>query len=282
MVNVRQLISNFWQNQRHYRLLNFKHAASSEGKYFDLNNAIFLPRGGNVGVLLLHGYTSNHNEFLELADYLADRGITVLAPSIAGHGTTEDNLSQTNIIDWQRSVGQSFDFLKQQVDKVYIVGSSFGGNLALDYATGASPYIAGLVTVATPIFMRRHKFLKSCLYSYGWFKKAQRKKFREKYLMKEIHSKTFYGTMPIPSLFRFFRFIKDITIPTLAKVTAPTLVVQSRNDKVVDPISADYIFKNLGSKDKQLMLVDRPVHGLVLSAAHWEVFEAIYRFVSKK
>ena len=56
--------------------------------------ALFV-RGGPRGVLCLHGFTGTPFEVRPLAEALAGRGYTVLAPVLAGHCGTIDELACT-------------------------------------------------------------------------------------------------------------------------------------------------------------------------------------------
>jgi len=89
-----------------------KDSNSSLKNLLNDNKAIFFPRSSDVGVLLLHSYTSTPYEFADLAMYLADKDITAYVPTIAGHGTTPDDLAKTTIDDWQKSAEDAYLFLK--------------------------------------------------------------------------------------------------------------------------------------------------------------------------
>ena len=51
--------------------------------------------GGDVGCLVLHGFTATPSEVRWLAEHLAGQGHTVYAPRLAGHGTTPEALART-------------------------------------------------------------------------------------------------------------------------------------------------------------------------------------------
>ena len=47
----------------------------------------FRHEGGEVGVLLCHGFTGSPQSLRPWAEYLAERGLTVALPLLPGHGT---------------------------------------------------------------------------------------------------------------------------------------------------------------------------------------------------
>ncbi len=244
------------------------------------DKAIYFPRNSEVGVLLLHSYTSTPYEFYDLAKYLADKGLTVLAPTIAGHGTTPEDLAKTTIADWQQSAEDAYLFLKQKAKKVFVVGSSFGGNLAFHLATKFSNPLAGVVSMGTPIKVRWEKAFKLAIYTYGWFKKNQKKRRADYKLIYLNQEQVVYPVMPVPSLRRFFSFIHKITIPSLKNIKAPTLIIQSSADKIVDPRSAQYLHEHLGSEDKRVLWVNGHHHALAIDEKRGLIYKAIYRFVT--
>lgn len=242
--------------------------------------AIYFPRSSDVGVLLLHSYTSTPYEFYDLAQYLAEKNLTVYVPTIAGHGTTPEDLAKTTIADWQKSAEDAYLFLRKETKKVFVVGSSFGGNLALYLATKFTNPLAGVVSMGTPIKVRWEKAFIFALYTYGWFKKNQRKRRADYKLVYLDHEQVVYPVMPVPSLRRFFSFIKKITIPSLKSIKAPALIIQSSADRIVDPRSAQYLHENLGSADKRILWVNGHHHALAIDEKRGLIYKAIYRFVS--
>ena len=94
----------------------------------------FIYPSTEVGVLLLHGFTSTPAQFMELAEYLAGKGVSVYAPLIAGHGTKPEDLEKTTSKDWIESCEKALDELSEKVKKVFVLGNSFGGNIAFKLA----------------------------------------------------------------------------------------------------------------------------------------------------
>ncbi|MDD2807619.1 MAG: alpha/beta fold hydrolase [Patescibacteria group bacterium] len=246
----------------------------------DTLGRIYVERGSEVGVLLVHSYTSTPYEFIDLIDYLTSRNITVLAPRIAGHGTTPQDLALSTINDWKNSVLNSFLFLRPRVKKIFIIGSSFGGNLTFDLAATTGEKIDGIISLGTPIRLRWQRLFKLALYTYGWFKKNQKKRrhhFKSEYMEQE---QIIYTVMPIPSLRRFFKFISQYTIPILNSVIVPTLIIQSSDDRIVDPLSAFYLHEHLGSDDKRILWVNSRHHTLATDDKRWLIYRSILRFIN--
>jgi carboxylesterase len=121
-------------------------------------SALFV-QGGPRGVLCLHGFTGTPFEVRPLAEALAGRGYTVLAPVLAGHGGTIDELVRTRWPDWLASAGAALDRLLAAVPggPVAIAGFSLGGLLSLRLARIRPAEVAALAIVAAPLRLRPYQ-----------------------------------------------------------------------------------------------------------------------------
>jgi len=241
---------------------------------------IFYDKGSKTGVLLLHGFTSTPYQFKDLAKYLADKGLTVYAPLIAGHGTSPEDLIKTTPKDWKKSVKEAYLDLKKKTEKVFVVGNSFGGNLAFSLARDLDNSLPGIVSLGTPIFLRFQSFIKARLYLYGWAKKYYRKPQRiYKADYTDMMDEITYPLIPIKSLRDFLDFLREETIPNLKKIRVPTLIIHANVDPVANPKSALYIYENLGSSHKFIYWVESSHHVVFNDQRKEELFRRIYNFI---
>ncbi|MGH2626582.1 MAG: alpha/beta hydrolase, partial [Anaerolineales bacterium] len=104
--------------------------------------------GGDLGCLLLHGFTGSPLEMVPMAEALAQDGFTVHVARLAGHGTTPEDLAETSWADWVRSARQAYLTLRAQCRAVAVGGLSMGGAIALLLAASEAP--AAVVAMATP------------------------------------------------------------------------------------------------------------------------------------
>lgn len=88
--------------------------------------------GGYRAIILLHSFTGTVRDVKNLAEYLNDKGYTVLAPSLAGHGMGPDAMAEVGPQDWWQDVEEAYDSLKKDGhDEIAVVGVSLGGLLSL-------------------------------------------------------------------------------------------------------------------------------------------------------
>ncbi|GAA1019327.1 esterase [Acrocarpospora pleiomorpha] len=103
--------------------------------------------GGQIGVLLCHGFTGTPQSLRPWGEFLAEAGITVSLPRLPGHGTTWQEMNRTRWEDWYAELDRAFAELKATCAEVFVMGLSMGGCMALRLAEVHGPAIRGLVIV---------------------------------------------------------------------------------------------------------------------------------------
>jgi carboxylesterase len=242
---------------------------------------IRLDNESGSAVLLLHGFTSSPLVFQKMAEYFASQGFGVYAPVIAGHGSTAEDLGNSTIDDWKKSVESAYLELSSKYQKIFVVGNSFGGNLGIWLASKYD--VTGLVCLGTPVWLRYHQFIKFRLWLYGWAKKYYHKpKWNIKLEDCRIGSDRSYPVIPIKSLNAFIYFVEKETVSGLGKIQSPSMVIQSLGDRVVHPKSAKRIYNCSGCAEKSIHFVDGNIHNVVSSSADsQEVFRKINNFFNQ-
>lgn len=85
--------------------------------------------GSGPSVLLLHGWGAHAGLMWPLAAALEQRGYHVLVPDMPGFGETPPPPTVWTVYDYANFICAYLD--AQQVEKVYLIGHSFGGRLGL-------------------------------------------------------------------------------------------------------------------------------------------------------
>jgi len=249
-----------------------------------------------IGILMLHGFTSNPRQFDELAGFFSDKGFIVLAPLMAGHGKTPKELRKTSPEDWKKSVKDAYLDLRKDVDKIFIIGNSFGGNMAFWLAREFNNEQSGIITLGAPIWLKYQNFILFRLNTYGLFRRYYIKPKRVyksvlAFLISWFVPKnkdlsfapilcTEREIVPTRSFRYFLNFIKNDTKPNLNKIKTPVLVTHSLADKVVLPKSAKFIYENLASKQKKLYWFESNHHVILKDEKRIKLFKKIYNFIN--
>ena len=100
-----------------------------------------------IGVVLVHGFTGSPDSTVPWAKYLNERGYTVNAIRLPGHGTTWEDANTKTFADLQGAVDDAFEDMLTRTDTVFLMAQSFGCALALRVAGERPSAVAGLVLV---------------------------------------------------------------------------------------------------------------------------------------
>ena len=97
---------------------------------FDTNNYEFNPNS-KIGIYLIHGFSSTTYELKQLAKQFADQEYHVVLNNLPGHGTTLEDCNKTKYQNWLDYSKIEFAKLCSTSDRVFVVGCSMGGVIAL-------------------------------------------------------------------------------------------------------------------------------------------------------
>jgi len=112
--------------------------------------------GGDVGCLLVHGFTGTPYEMRFLGERLNARGYGVLGVRLAGHATEVSDLAARRWTDWYAAVEEGLRALAARSQTVVAVGQSLGSLLVLRLArfhpelVGAAAVLSTALVLANP------------------------------------------------------------------------------------------------------------------------------------
>lgn len=236
---------------------------------------------GRRGVLLVHGFAGSPFEVRPLGQALAEQGLQVSGPALAGHGPDAARLGETGWDDWYASVERAFDELRAQCDTVGVAGLSMGGVLALSLAARRCE-VAALVTMAAPLWIARWqmKGIRLLGRSLRLGRLAVPKPFGSDLADTEMRRKNPTRSMPIAALGQLLDGMEQVR-PRLGSVHCPALVVHGRHDHTVPFACADAIAAGLGGSVERLVL-ERSRHVITLDLDRAELFERVGDFFDRR
>jgi len=239
----------------------------------------FLPGFGphaDTVVLLIHGFTGSPSEFRRLGYYLQDKGYTVKAVLLPGHGTSPEDMIQTGFRDWWRGVKESFEELRKAgYKRIVPIGHSMGGLLSLKLAMEEE--VSGVVSLATPIHLGSRKVALAYILQ-----------FFVKYISKErppgserITSESLsYDRTPVPCVVHLRKLLFHVK-KKLDQVRVPLFIAQGEMDRLSLPRSAPFIYERVSSEQKEMKVYPNSSHGILLDSDRDQVFEDIGMFLAR-
>lgn len=239
----------------------------------------FFFSGGSTGCLLVHGYTASPKEMRWMGEYLASQGFTVLGIRLAGHATRMEDLRRTRWSDWLACVEDGWHLLGGVTERVFLVGLSMGGALSLLFAAEHSgdKRLAGVIAMATPIALPddpRVPYLRLI----QWIKPSISKGPPDFHNPEAARERVAYPVYPTHSLAELRDLLREMRA-ALPRVSAPVLLVNSRQDTTVTADQMETIFDLLGSPEKSTLLVEDSGHIIPREPAREVVFEAAVKFM---
>ena len=154
-----------------------------------------------------------------------------------------------------------------------------GGLVALHLAAEHPAHIAGVATTAAALKIVDPLVWLSPMVSrfVKMWKLSTAKGFNDAALMRLSTNYDRFAVDALASLYRYGPYVMQL----LPRVQAPLLLLHSRADRVIKPVSAEIIYRHVGSPDKQICWFERSGHEMLLDCEAEEVVAAIERFISR-
>ncbi|WP_028402998.1 alpha/beta hydrolase [Ectobacillus panaciterrae] len=212
----------------------------------------FFLKGNDVGVLISHGFAGTPQSVRFLGEYIAQQGYTVYGTRLKGHGTHYKDMENCTYDDWIQSLEEGYHFLKRHCRKIFIMGQSMGGTLAIHLA-GKYEDIKGMIVInaamtTIPVFEALKDKHEPRFVDEG----APDIKAKDAY---EIA----YAKAPIQSIQQLLLLMNE-TRRTLESITCPTLAFASKEDHVVPPENTDYVIRHIKSEIKETITLYNSYH----------------------
>ena len=243
----------------------------------------FLIRGDRrrVGIVLSHGYMAAPAEVKGLAAYLGKLGFWVYVPRLKGHGTVPEDLAACTYQDWIDSMDTGYAVVRNLCRRVIAGGFSTGAGLALDLAQRV-PDVEAVFAVSAPLRLQdmAARFVSAVDIWNRFMERFHFDDARKEFVDNHPENPQInYHKNPIAGIRELERLMASLE-PRLPQISVPALVIQSREDPVVDPRGTEKIFRLLGSTDKQMVMFNFRRHGILLGEGAERVYRTIGDFVA--
>jgi carboxylesterase len=239
---------------------------------FDALAGPFRHEGSNgEAAILVHGFTGVPAHFRPMGQVLADAGYTVVAPLLAGHGTSIEDLAETGREDWIGSVREAYGSVAGRHDRIHLVGLSMGGLISI--IVGGEVGAATITTINSPIVFRDKKIYVAGLAQFlqpefHWPEEDPPDLDEEvrKYWLT-------YSGFPTSASVGLLSISRQ-ALKAARSVSCPALVVQSLVDETVDPRSATKLVSALGPRTR-LVWLESSLHNALLDRERHVIHQAV-------
>ena len=242
------------------------------------------PEDSDTAILFVHGFVGSGNNFWEVPDRLAAKGYRVRVMLHAGHGTTPEDFAQTPPDALLEHTLEEVRALKQDYDKVILVGHSMGGALATIAASMEE--VDGLV-LGAPYFGVTHQWYYILpvetwnritspvirrVYKGNAFIRVKRPEAKSQIMS--------YRWIPTEGSRTLMRIGKQAKSPeTLSKIDIPVLLIHATDDFAASPKAAQDAVAAMPSENKTVLLLGNSDHHIFWDYQREEVYEEIVAFL---
>lgn len=255
----------------------------------------YLVPAGPVGCLMIHGFMGSPTSSRPLANYLAERGITMLCPLLPGHGELPNKLAGIYREAWIEEVEEAYGQLRGQCDEILLMGHSMGTILGAHLAA-LHDDIRGIIMLA-PAFEvpdKRLQLMRVLRYVMPWLYPLKFSKLRglvherlldfdptldfdDPVVQAKLPEMTRVPTAAIDEMRKMIDYGRHLW-PIL---DVPAILFQGDLDIAVSLESTQKLYDLLPNKDKQLLLFENAGHELMrpFEPVHEQVWPRVHKFV---
>ena len=229
--------------------------------------------GSGPPFLIIHGWGSQGKKWQKVGELLAKEGFLVIIPDLPGFGESDFPPRPWDLNNYCDFIAE---FIKSlNLNKFYLLGHSFGGNIAFKYALKFPEKIEKLFLVGAAL-IRRQTLKKKILFLfskifkifsflpfYNFFRKVFYRFFvrRSDYIYtKGIMRET------------YLKIIKEDLSDKLSEIRVPTIIIWGEEDKITPKKDAHLINKKI--KRSRLIIISEAGHDLNIKAPE-KLFQAI-------
>jgi len=256
---------------------NIKPKDIGKAKYFDLEQS-------DKCVIAIHGFSSAPKEMEQLAHFLNEKNFSVHTPRLDGHGIVPEDLKNKTWQDWYKSVSRAITIATLQYKKVYIVGFSTGGLLALLSTKKHYKEFISLVCINAALHLndiRMRTLLPAITFWNDLVKAFNEDTFVKEYIDNKPENPNINYHKHYISAIEQLNLLMSKTRKNLHKIKKPTLIIQGKDDPVVNPSSAHEIFQSIESRYKSLSIIEAKNHVIVTGENSSKVFDSILDFLKQ-
>jgi carboxylesterase len=243
----------------------------------DRARTAFRHDGGDIGVLLIHGFPGAPGSMADWADHLVAAGYTVRVPLLPGHGTRWQDANRTTFDDWLAAVTVVLQELAATCREVVVCGLSMGGTLTLLLAELYPDAMAGIVLV-NPSVLTLRKDAKYLLPALRHLVPAYPGVIGD--IAKPDTVEPGYKWVPVKAMYTFSK-AWPVVRGDLPRVTVPVLLLHSRVDHLVEPVNAQIVRDEISSTEVTDIVLERSYHVATMDYDAELIFTASVEFIEK-
>jgi esterase/lipase len=239
-------------------------------------------------IVTIHGFSGTPRENEKTINFIKSKNKDYIFSQImlGSHGYIQKFRNST-WKDWQSTIEKELDFLeKNDFKNIKIIGHSTGATLLMELLNRKKYSNISKIALVAPIVVTYNKSMKFIKFFYhtNLVKSIAND-------IDELQAGHWFKELPVSALYQ----LNDLTIHTRNNLkkgitlsdNTKLLIIQGKNDKIVDPISIEFWKKGIKAKYFETMMVDSKYHLVVVDRPQNDeaeivdmVIEKIYNFLN--
>jgi carboxylesterase len=234
--------------------------------------------------LLLHGLGGCPHEVRSLGESLNREGYTVIGIRYPGHGAKGRVMNDYGWQDWYNAAETEYLKLLESYDQVYVGGFSTGGTIALRLA---EKYPVKKLVLLSPFINIAYKWYygftpEMYLVSVGRLIRDLPSNMTMIHINDPVARASYvrgenFSLVAARSALELIGLVKK----DISKVESPALLMHSKGDETTDFHGSEFILKNISSKSKKLILLEKSNHIITLDYEKDLVRDEVKRFLEE-
>jgi carboxylesterase len=258
---------------------------------FELIHEDIEPKGA---VLLFHGLTGSPFELKKYGQFLYNNGYDIYADCIPGHGDNFEDIYTVTYQDWLDFAYGRFEFLKSKYEKVFVSGLCMGAVLALAVGAKYKEQVSGVISLSTTLYLDGWRLpWYKCLipvgiatiiryyYNYPECEPHGIKNEKTRSVIKKLLAKGGVGMNDFP-MTGFYELLKlsSFVRKNLKEFNIPILLIHSQEDDLTSVKSAEVVYENIKSSDKEKIILYDSYHMVLYDNEKEFVFNKALEFIT--
>lgn len=236
----------------------------------------FSYEGGDLGVLLVHGFTGSTQSMRYLGQKLHQSGLTVLGPRLPGHGVSPQAMGRSSAQEWVACAEDALFDLAGRCKRVFVAGLSMGGTLSLYLAAMHPDKVAGVIPINAAVQVDSPD-MASLAYARGLPETVPGIGSD----LKDPDTKELaYAEVPVAAVKQVMG-LASTARALLPRIKCPLFVINSRVDHVLLPQNANIIASNVGSDRIEMLWLNESYHVATIDNDKDLIAAEVDRFVRR-
>ncbi|OUW17249.1 MAG: hypothetical protein CBD18_05190 [Opitutales bacterium TMED158] len=216
-----------------------------------------------LSIVYLHGFSASRQETRPMADRVAESlGANLFYTRFTGHGRPGNAMASVTVNDWINDAQEALEIGRRIGERVVLIGVSTGGSAATWLAARKDADDIAALVLMSPNYGPAD--WRSSILLWPWGEEIAKLMVGDEYgwePQNEDHARFWTTRYPTRALLSMMGVAHLGRASELERMVAPTLILYSREDRLVSWKQIERAFERMGAKRKRLERIEQTGDG---------------------